>query len=182
VYQVVFEASPRSFAQYGAQAPWEWGPLRFPPKQLVVVAVCAIVLVGVAIALQRTRLGVAVRAVSDNRDLAESSGIDVERVVRLVWVGGAALAGLGGVMFGLVQKVQWDMGFRLLLVIFAAVILGGLGSAYGPILGGLAIGVVSELSTLWFPAEFRVAWALAVLVVVLLVRPQGFLGQRERIG
>ena len=122
------------------------------------------------------------RAVSDNRDLAESSGIDVNRVVTIVWAGGAGLAGLGGVIFGLSQSVQWDMGFRLLLVMFAAVILGGLGSVYGPILGGLLIGIVFEVSSFWFPVEFKLAWALAVLIGVLLVRPQGLLGRNERIG
>lgn len=182
MYQVVFEASPRPFAQYGAQPPWNWWVLTFPPKDIWLMGICVVALGATVLALEKTRLGTAVRAVSDNRDLAESSGIDVNRVVTIVWAGGAGLAGLGGVIFGLSQSVQWDMGFRLLLVMFAAVILGGLGSVYGPIVGGLLIGIVFELSSFWFPVEFQLAWALAVLIIVLLVRPQGLLGRSERIG
>jgi branched-chain amino acid transport system permease protein len=132
--------------------------------------------------LQRTRTGKAIRAVSDNRDLAESSGIDVSRVILNVWLLAGGLAALGGVFFGLAQLVSWDMGFRLLLLMFAAVILGGLGTAYGVIAGSLVVGIVAQVSTLWFPVELQNAWALLVLILVLLVRPQGIFGQRERVG
>lgn len=181
-FAVVFDASPRPFREFSAQAPWNWGPLQFPPKQLAIAALAVAVIAVYALVLQRTRLGTAIRAVSDNRDLSESSGIDVDRVVLLVWCTGSALAGLGGVAFATLNNVQWDMGFRLLLPIFAAVVLGGLGTPYGPLVGGLAIGLVSELSALWFPAEFKFAWALAALILVLLFRPQGILGRPERIG
>ncbi|MPY92475.1 MAG: branched-chain amino acid ABC transporter permease, partial [Acidimicrobiia bacterium] len=123
-----------------------------------------------------------IRAVSDNRDLAESSGIDVQRVVLTVWVAGSALAGFGGLVLAVTQSVQWDMGWSLLLTIFAGVILGGLGSVYGPIIGGLVVGMAAEVSTLWFSAEFKTAFALGALILVLLVRPQGILGVRQRIG
>ena len=182
VYLLVFGGQPRPYRQYAAQKPVDLGLLSVPPKELVIVAVCSVVLAGVALALQRTRLGTAVRAVADNKDLAAASGIDVGRVIRTVWVSGAALAALGGVMLGLTEQVQWNMGFRFLLVMFAAVVVGGLGTAYGPILGGLLIGLVSEFSTYWFPSDFKIVFALAVLVIVLLVRPQGILGVRERIG
>ena len=132
--------------------------------------------------LQRTRIGKAMRAVADNRDLAESSGIDVNRVVMVVWIVGAALAAIGGILFGSAVAVDWFMGFRLLLLMFAAVILGGLGTAYGAMVGAIVIGLVTELSVLWFPAELKFMWALVVLIVVLLVRPQGILGRAERIG
>ena len=85
-------------------------------------------------------------------------------------------------MFGLSEQVQWDMGFKLLLLIFAAVILGGLGTAFGAMLGGFVIGVAVELSTLVVPVEFKTVIALGLLVLMLLVRPQGLLGSRERIG
>jgi branched-chain amino acid transport system permease protein len=78
--------------------------------------------------------------------------------------------------------VSWDMGFKLLLLMFAAVILGGLGTAYGVIAGSLVVGIVAQVSTIWFPVELQNAWALLVLIVVLLVRPQGIFGQRERAG
>jgi branched-chain amino acid transport system permease protein len=132
--------------------------------------------------LRRTRAGKAIRAVSDNRDLAESSGIDVSRVIFNVWLLAGGLAALGGVFFGLAQLVSWDMGFKLLLLMFAAVILGGLGTAYGVIAGSLVVGIVAQVSTIWLPVELQNAWALVVLIFVLLVRPQGIFGQRERVG
>jgi branched-chain amino acid transport system permease protein len=181
-YAVVFEANPRPYREYAAQPPWDLGPLLAPPKQLVVAALAVVVLAGYGLSMQRTRLGTAIRAVADNRDLSEASGIDVRRVVMVVWILGSALAGLGGVAYSTLNGVQWDQGYRLLLPIFAAVVLGGLGTAYGAVAGGLAIGLVSELSTLWFPAEFKFAWALGVLIVVLIFRPQGILGRAERVG
>jgi neutral amino acid transport system permease protein len=86
------------------------------------------------------------------------------------------------VLLGLTEAVAWDMGFRLLLVMFAAVILGGLGTAFGAMAGGLLIGLVSEVSTAWFAVVFKVVFALAVLILTLLVRPQGIFGVRERVG
>ncbi|MDX2343764.1 MAG: branched-chain amino acid ABC transporter permease, partial [Acidimicrobiia bacterium] len=141
-----------------------------------------VVLALIGLFLTRTKLGTAMRAVSDNADLAESSGIDVSRVILVTWVVGAGLAGLGGVMFGISEQVQWDMGAKLLLLIFSAVILGGLGTAFGAMLGGFVVGVAIEMSTLVIPVEFKTAVALAILVVMLLVRPQGLLGIKERIG
>ena len=181
-YTVLFGNSVRPLREYAAQAPWQWGPLVLRPKQLVVLLLGVGVVALYALVLQRTRLGTAIRAVSDNRDLAESSGIDVRRVVTIVWVAGSALAALGGISYATLYGVEWDIGFRLLLPIFAAVVLGGIGTAYGPLVGGLAIGLVSELSTLWVPAEFKFAWALFGLILLLLVRPQGLLGRPERIG
>jgi branched-chain amino acid transport system permease protein len=136
----------------------------------------------VALFLQRTRMGKATRAVSDNRDLAESSGINVNRVITFVWAAGAGLAALGGILQGLSEQVSWQMGFQLLLLMFAGVTLGGLGTAYGALVGSMVVGVVMELSTLWIPSEFKTVTALAILIVILLVRPQGILGHAERIG
>jgi neutral amino acid transport system permease protein len=149
---------------------------------LVITLLSLLVLAGVGLLLRRTRAGKAIRAVSDNRDLAESSGINVSRVILNVWLLAGGLAALGGVFFGLAQLVSWDMGFKLLLLMFAAVILGGLGTAYGVIVGSLVVGMVAQVSTIWFPVELQNAWALIVLIVVLLFRPQGIFGQRERVG
>lgn len=181
-FAVIFETSPRTYTDFVAQKPWSFGPLVFPPKDLVIIPLCIGVLVVVAVVMQRSRLGTGIRAVADNRDLAEASGIDVERVIVVVWVLAGALAGLGGLVYGLTQSVQWDMGFSLLLTVFAAVILGGIGSLYGPMIGGIAVGMVSEVSTLWFSAEFKVAFSMAALILVLMFRPQGILGIKERIG
>jgi branched-chain amino acid transport system permease protein len=182
LYQVIFTGNPRSFRQYSAQSPIEFGPLEFPIRDYAVMAISIVALVAVGVALQRTRLGTAIRAVSDEHDLASVSGIDARRVVLIVWMGGAALAGLGGVLLGVSQSVQWNMGFRLLLTMFAAVVLGGLGNPFGAMVGGLVVGVASQVSTYWLPSDFQFAIALIILILVLLVRPQGILGVRERIG
>ncbi|MBC2900597.1 branched-chain amino acid ABC transporter permease [Streptomyces cupreus] len=179
---VLYGTRPGSFAQYDIQETIDLGPVAITPRDLTVTLLSVLVLLGVAALLQRTRIGTAVRAVSVNRDLAEASGIDVQRVVLAVWMLGGALAALGGVFFGLVEIITWDMGFKLLLLMFAGIILGGLGSAYGAMVGSLVIGIVAQVSTLWFPVDLQYAWALLVLIAVLLVRPQGILGRRERVG
>ena len=179
---VVVGGNPRPYADFSVQDRIDILGISTVPKNLVIIAFTLVVLALVGLFLQRTRLGTAMRAVSDNSDLAESSGIDVRRVVLVTWVMGSALAALGGVMFGISEQVQWDMGFRLLLLIFSAVILGGLGTAFGAMLGGFIVGIAVEMSTLWIPVEFKTAVALGILVLMLLVRPQGLLGSRERIG
>ena len=176
-----FGGNPRTFGDFAAQRAWKLGPVEITPKDLAAMTLSAIVLVGVGLYLQRTRMGKAMRAVSDNRDLAESSGIDVQRVITQVWIAGGALAALGGVFFGL-DQIKWDFGFRILLLIFAAVVLGGLGTAYGALVGSLLVGLVINLSTLVIDPELKNMVALVVLVLVLLVRPQGILGRPERVG
>ncbi len=168
--------------QYSQQSPYVVGPLNIVPRKLWIIAISVVTLVAVAIGVQTTKLGKAMRAVADNKDLAESSGIDVERVILSIWVIGGGLAGLGGVLFGLNQGIAWDMGFELLLLMFAAVTLGGLGTAYGPLLGSLIVGMFVNLSTLVVAPELKNVGTLLVLVVILLVRPQGLLGRKERIG
>ena len=152
------------------------------PLQVGVSLVSLAVLVVASLMLQRTRLGKATRAVADNPALAAASGINVDRVIRLVWIGGAALAGLSGVGLGLTQGFNYQFGFKILLLIFAAVVLGGLGTIWGALVGSFVIGILIEVSTIIVPAELKYVSALAVLIIVLVVRPQGILGRRERIG
>jgi len=180
-YLLVFDGSPRPFDEYTVQRGLDLGLISPRAKDLAIIAVALAVLLAYGIALRRTRLGTAMRAVADDRDLAESSGIDVERVILVTWSGGGALAALGGVLVGLSDTVQFDMGFGLLLPMFAAVIVGGLGTAYGPLVGGVLIGLVSQLSTYWLSPKYRIGVALAVLIIAVLLRPQGILGRRERI-
>jgi branched-chain amino acid transport system permease protein len=135
-----------------------------------------------AYALLRTRIGKATRAVADNPALAAASGIDVDRVIKVVWISGAVLAGLSGILLGLAQGVNFQMGFQILLLIFAAVTLGGLGTAFGALLGSLVVGLFISLSTLWIPIELKNVGALGILIVILLVRPQGILGSAQRVG
>ncbi len=179
---IFYGSRSRQFVGYSIQTPLEIGPVRITPRDLTILALSLVILLGVAALLERTRLGKAMRAVADNRNLAESSGIDVQRIILLIWVMGTALAATGGVFLGTVENVSWLMGFRLLLLMFAGVILGGLGTAYGAMVGSLVVGIVTELSVLWFSSELKLVWALVALIVILLVRPQGILGIKERIG
>ena len=180
--QIWFGGSSRPYFQYNIQDVVRVGPLSATPRDLTVSVIALVTLVGVATMLQRSRIGKAMRAVSDNRDLAESSGIDVQRVILVIWVMGAGLAGFGGVLNGIVENVHYLIGFRLLLLMFAGVILGGLGTAYGAMFGSIVVGLVTELSTLWFSTELKFVWALFALIIILLFRPQGLLGRAERIG
>jgi neutral amino acid transport system permease protein len=181
VYLLVFKGNPRSYEQYATQRAWRIWDLDILPKDVVSIVIAATALLIVAMLLLRSRLGTAIRAVTDDADLSESSGIDVQRVVLVVWIVSGMLAALAGVLLGTTQEVTWDMGFRILLATFAAVILGGLGSPFGAMLGGLLIGVASDVSTFWIATDFKTAIALALLIAVLLLRPQGVLGFRERI-
>lgn len=147
------------------------------------MGVSVLVLLGVAYFLLRTRLGKATRAVSDNPALAAASGIDVDRVIRIVWIMSGALAGLSGILWAYFRPgVSWDMGFQILLLTFAAVTLGGLGTAFGALVGALVVGLFVEMSTLIIPSDMKYVGALVILILVLLVRPQGILGRKERIG
>ncbi len=179
---IFFGGRSAPYADYTIQRVINVGRLALTPRDAVVMVLSMVVLLGVATLLQRTRTGKAMRAVADNPDLAESSGIDVPRVILMVWVLGGALAAIGGIFLGLVETVNYLMGFRLLLLMFAGVILGGLGTAYGAMIGSFVVGIITELSTLWFAPELKFVWALTVLVLVLLVKPQGILGRSERIG
>jgi branched-chain amino acid transport system permease protein/neutral amino acid transport system permease protein len=130
--------------------------------------------------LQRTKLGKAMRATADNFDLALVSGIDTERVVLWTWAIGNALAAAGGVLLGMSVRLQPIMGWDLLLPIFAAAILGGIGSPYGAMVGALLIGLAEELSTPFIHTSYKPAVSLIILVLVLLVRPQGIFGKVSR--
>jgi neutral amino acid transport system permease protein len=183
VFLYQFEGFTRTYDDYQLQTEGlELGPVTIVPRDLVTILLAIGVLVLVALCLQMTRIGKAMRAVADNRDLAESSGIDVERVVGYVWAAGAGLAALGGVLLGLSEQVSWLMGFQLLLLMFAGVTLGGIGTAYGALVGSLVVGLLVQLSTLYVAPELKNVVALLILILILLVRPQGILGQSERVG
>lgn len=158
------------------------GPIFTSDITLIGMVINVIALAGVAIFLTRTRIGKATRAVSDNPSLAAATGIDVERIIRIVWLFAAALTGVAGVLYGLQFQASWLTGFDILLLLFAAVTLGGLGTALGATVGALIIGMVVEVSTLFIPNELKYAAALVILVIILIVRPQGVLGKKQRIG
>ncbi|RJK93864.1 branched-chain amino acid ABC transporter permease [Vallicoccus soli] len=182
LYLYLFGGTTRSYPDAQGQEAVDLGPITLSPLDYLSMLIAVVVLVAVGFALLRTRIGKATRAVADNPALASASGIDVEGVIRTVWIVGAALAGLAGVLLGIAQQVNWQMGFQILLLIFAAVTLGGLGTAFGALVGSLVVGIFVQVSTLVIPAELKNVAALAVLIVILLVRPQGILGRRERVG
>lgn len=182
LYQYFAGGDNHNYSKYATPQPFELGPLLLTTKDLVVSSIAVVVLVAVILALQKTRIGKATRAVADNPALSSSTGINVDQVISVVWIGGTALAGLSGFLLGLTQGFDFQLGFKILLLVFAAVVLGGLGTIWGALLGSLVIGVFIEVSTLVIPAELKFAGALAVLIVVLLFRPQGLLGRAERVG
>lgn len=178
-----FGGRTRPFGDYAIQTDTlEYFGVTLVRKDLWIIGVSVLLLVLVALALEGTRIGKATRAVADNKDLAESSGIDVEKVILVVWAAGAALAAVGGVFLGLSEQVSWLGGFQLLLLMFAGVVLGGLGTAYGALVGSIIVGLAVQLSTLVISSELKNVAALAILVLILLVRPQGILGRKERVG
>jgi branched-subunit amino acid ABC-type transport system permease component len=181
-YQYLFGADSHNYTQYATVEPWEIGPIDLTPKDLIAGILCVVILIAVSLVVTKTRLGKATRAVSDSPSLAASSGINVNQVITIVWIVGAGLAGAGGFLFGLTQSFDYQVGFKILLLIFAAVILGGLGTIWGVMIGSLIVGLAVEESTLIIPAELKYTGALVLLILVLLVRPQGILGRRERIG
>lgn len=163
--------------------PIQFGPISLSYIDIIAMAVSIIAIVGVAYFLTRTRIGKATRAISDNPQLAAASGIDVDKVIRYVWILAGTLAALSGVLWAYFRPgVKWDMGMQMLLLIFAAITLGGLGTAFGALVGSLIVGMAVELSTLWIPSDLKYASALVILIIILLVRPQGLLGRKERLG
>jgi len=158
------------------------GPVSLKFTDVAGAVVSIVLLLVVAYVLLYTKIGKATRAVSDNRSLAAASGIDVERVIRVVWVGGAALAALSGVFIAYYQSLRWDTGASILLLVFSAVVLGGLGTAFGALIGSIVIGVFINVSTMVLPENMKYVAALVVMIVILLVRPQGILGRKDRIG
>lgn len=181
-YLLFYGGGQSSYLQYATQSPLTFGPVTILKRDMVIIVVTLVVLIGIGLGLGRTRLGKATRAVADNPSLAASSGIDVERVINVVWIAGTGLAVLGGVFLALSQQVFYQLGQNVLLLLFAGVTLGGLGTAYGALVGSLVIGIFTQLSTLFIPAELSVVGALVVLILILIVRPQGILGRAERVG
>jgi branched-chain amino acid transport system permease protein len=154
------------------------GGLRITPDQLLVIGMTGVVVLGLHILLTRTTLGRAMRATAMNPALARVAGVDVAAVVRATWIIGAALAAVAGVFAGLVGQIRPGLGFELLLPLFAAAILGGIGSVWGAVLGGFIVGLAESLSVPVFGAEYRAATAFLVLIAILLLRPNGLFGEK----
>ena len=183
LYQYLFGARTRPYNNYSIQTDGVTiGNAIIPPKTFVVIILSVIVLGGVGLFISRARFGKAMRAVSDNASLAASSGIDTDRVVLLVWIMGSGLAALGGVLYSVNDQVSFQEGQTLLLLMFAGITLGGLGTAYGAAIGCFILGLFIQLSTLVVPTSLKNVGALVVLIVILMIKPEGLFGRRERVG
>lgn len=183
VYQFFYGGSTQQLpGSQPSDIPW-LGAIKVSTVDLLSMGISIVVILAFAWWLLKTRIGKATRAISDNPSLAAASGINVDRVVRIVWVMAAALAGLAGILWAYFRPgVSWNMGTAILLLIFAAITLGGLGTAFGALIGSIIVGLLVELSTLWIPSDMKYVGALFVMILVLMFRPQGLLGRKERIG
>ncbi|NJL51827.1 MAG: branched-chain amino acid ABC transporter permease [Hydrococcus sp. SU_1_0] len=151
----------------------EFGDLRIAYYRLVVVGLAIAAIIALHLILKNTKIGKAMRAVADNIDLARISGINVEQVVLWTWIITGTLTAFAGSMYGLIAVVRPNMGWFLILPLFASVILGGIGNVYGAIAGAFIIGIAQELSVPLLGSEYKLGVALAMMIVILLVRPQG---------
>jgi neutral amino acid transport system permease protein len=150
--------------------------------QLIVVIIAFVVLSAVAAMLRYTSLGRQMRALADNFDLAETTGVNTNRVVIYTWILSAGLAGLAGVLVAAsIGSLNPNTGFTLLLPLFAAVVVGGIGNAYGALAGGLVIGLAQEWSTMPFEPQWKTAISFIILVLVLILRPQGIFGSERTL-
>jgi branched-chain amino acid transport system permease protein len=154
------------------------GGLRITPDQMLVIGLTIGLMVALQLLLTRTTLGRAMRATAMNPALARVAGVDTDAVIRATWVIGAALAAIAGVFAGIVGQIRPMLGFDLLLPLFAAAILGGIGSVRGAVAGGYIVGLAESISVPLVGAEYRAATAFAVLIGILLVKPTGLFGER----
>jgi branched-chain amino acid transport system permease protein len=157
---------------------WHFGGMRIGPQQLEDLAIAAVAVAVLFGFLRFTRMGKAMRAVADNPRLAAIKGIDAEFVAVLVNFVAMGLAGLGGMLIGLETSIDPLTGFRALLAVFAAAVVGGLGSIPGAVVGALSIGVAEELSLLVLPPDYRTVVGFIAILLVLTLRPRGILGAR----
>ena len=150
----------------------ELGDLRIAYNRLITLGLAIAAIVALHLILQNTKIGKAMRAVADNIELARVSGINVERVVLWTWVLTGTLTAFAGGMYGFIA-IRPNMGWFLILPMFASVILGGIGNPYGAVVGAFIIGIAQEVTVPWLGSEYKIGVALAITIVVLLVRPQG---------
>jgi branched-chain amino acid transport system permease protein len=155
------------------------------PRNLKVLIVGILVMILIGLLLTYTKLGKAMRAVRDSEELSNVSGINSDNIILITWISSSMLAGLAGVFQAIINDVRWNMGFLILLLIFAGTVLGGIGTSFGAMVGGFIIGILVQVSVglpfMEGHTEAKNAVALGIMIVILLFRPQGIFGQKERI-
>ncbi len=159
------------------QLPFE---VRVKPDQVFILLACLAMVAGLYLFLQRSKIGQALRATADNPDLARISGINTEHMMVWTWAIGAAMAATAGILLGIDSQLRPEMGWNLLLPLFAAAILGGIGNPYGALVGGMVIGIVQQVSTAFLLPTYKPAVAFVILILVLLIRPRGLFGSEQR--
>ncbi|MHB2166361.1 branched-chain amino acid ABC transporter permease [Alsobacter sp. R-9] len=153
--------------------------IRMLPDQIFILGLTVVVVVGMHLYLTYSRTGMAMRAMAESPALAQVCGVQVESVVRWTWFISGGLAAMAGVFLGLTPQIHPEMGFNLLLALFAAAILGGAGSLVGAVVGGLLVGLAENLSVLVISPGYKTAMPFLVLLAVLFVRPQGLFGEKQ---
>jgi len=194
--RLIWGAAPHSY-DLTLQSPVHFLDATITPVQIWILIVAAASMLGFYLLLNFTRLGIAMRATADNAGLASASGIYTERVIAMVWFMGAAFAGLGGILIGLDTQLFPRMGFGIIIPVFAAAILGGIGNPYGAVAGALVIGLAENVGlainwqpllglfghagqSAYIPTSWRAAIPFTILIIVLLFRPQGLFGERTK--
>lgn len=160
---------------------WNLGPIDVNPYEVLVVILAIACFVGVWLFLTMTAAGLSVRAIADNRELAEIRGIDIQLATRYVWLLSSVLAAIAGIMLGVVGTLTTDLAFKQILLILAVSILAGLGSVYGVAIAAIVIGLAMDVSTMFIPSGYRTAVAFVLIIVVLMFRPQGLFGKVSRV-
>jgi branched-chain amino acid transport system permease protein len=177
--EFIFTGKPQYYTDALQIAVRLGGGIRATPDQMLSLGVALLVVAGVHLLITRTAIGRSMRAVRESPQLAGLAGVNVRQVIRVVWVLGAGLAAVAGVMAGLLIQIRPQMGLDLLLPLFAAAILGGIGSVPGAMLAGLIIGISEAVAVVTIGAQWRAAVSFVILVAVLLIRPQGLFGRAE---
>jgi len=152
------------------------GRIRITAYQIAIIAIAVLATVGLNLFMNRTRTGMAIRAMAINRDLAASRGIDIRATSRASWLIASGLAGVAGVLLGVQATLTTDLAFQQILIILTVAIVGGLGSLYGVIAAAFIVGIAMDVSVLWLPGGYRPMVAFAVVIIVLAVRPSGLAG------
>lgn len=155
-----------------------FGDLRIGPQQIQSLLLSVAIMAAMFLFLRYTRFGKAMRAVADNPDLARLKGIDPATIAIVTVFLGAGLTGVGGVLIGLDTSIDPLTGYRVLLSVFAAAVLGGLGSIPGAVVGALALGIAEEIALIFVPATYRTAVGFIAILIMLTFRPRGILGER----
>ncbi|WP_435141560.1 branched-chain amino acid ABC transporter permease [Pseudopelagicola sp. nBUS_19] len=149
------------------------------PDQLATLAITLMIILILHLILSRTTFGYALRAVAENPSLAQVNGINLQRMIIIVWVLGGTLAALAGVFYGLNNQINPVIGRDLVLPIFAATIVGGIGSIYGALLGGFVVGIAANLAVMILPSGYSPSVPFLLILLVLLMRPNGLFGEER---